>query len=203
MGLYGHHLLPRLLDFAMRRMDGLRQAALADASGDVLEVGFGSGLNLPHYPAAVRSLTALDPMKGLRRVVEERMAAAPFPVRRVVLPADEGLPFEDASFDSIVTTWTLCAVPRPVEALREMRRVLRSAGRYLFLEHGASDDPDVARWQRRLSPLQRRIAGCRLDVRVGDVVAASGFVLVELARFVPPGHPRLTAEMYRGTARPI
>jgi SAM-dependent methyltransferase len=204
MGFYRDRVLPRLLDIAMRRLAGLRVPALAAASGDVLEVGFGAGLNLPHYPGTVRSLTGLDPMRGLDRLLAGRVAAAPFPVSRVVLPAHEGLPFPDGCFDCVVTTWTLCSMPRPEAALREMRRVLRAGGRYLFLEHGASDDPGIARWQRRLNPLQRRLGGgCRLDLPVGDLVEGSGFALLELSRFVPPGYPRVAAEMYQGTAGPI
>jgi ubiquinone/menaquinone biosynthesis C-methylase UbiE len=203
MGLYRDHLLPRILDLAMRRLGGLRAPALASASGDVLEVGFGTGLNLPHYPPSVRSVTGLDPMRALGKRVERRAAAAAFPVRRVARPAEDGLPFDDASFDCVVTTWTLCSIPEPGRALREMRRVLRPGGRYLFLEHGRSEDAAVARWQRRLNPVQRLVAGCRLDLPVADVVAASGFALLGLKRFVPPGYPRLAAEMFRGEAAPI
>ncbi len=204
MGLYRDHVLPRLLDVAMRRLGALRRPALAGASGDVLEVGFGAGLNLSHYPRAVQSLTGADPMKGLDRLLAPRIAAAPFPVTRVVLPAQEGLPFPDSCFDCVVTTWTLCSISQPEITLREIRRVLREGGRYLFLEHGASDDPAVARWQRRLNPLQRRLAGgCRLDLPVRTVVEEAGFALLDLKQFVPPGYPRIAAEMYQGTAGPI
>jgi SAM-dependent methyltransferase len=192
------------MDWSMRgeEMGALRREALAGAHGDVLEVGFGTGLNLAHYPPAVRSLTALDPLEALEPRVARRVAAAPFPVRAVGLRADGPLPFEDARFDCVVTTWTLCSIPDPGRALSEMRRVLRPGGRYLFVEHGASDDPATARWQRRVEPLHRRIAGgCHLTRRIDALVAAGGFHLEALERFVVPG-PRIYTEMYRGRAMP-
>ena len=204
MGLYADHIFPRFLDRALGAMGDVRRPALSRARGDVLEIGFGTGLNLVHYPPAVRSLVGLDPMTGLRTRVEARIAVAPFPVKRVALRADGSLPFEDASFDCVVTTWTLCSIPDTAVALREMRRVLRPGGEYLFLEHGRSDDPRVARWQRRLTPIQRWIAGgCRLDVPVADVIRRSGFEVPELKRFVLPKQPRVGAEMYQGVARPV
>jgi ubiquinone/menaquinone biosynthesis C-methylase UbiE len=203
MGLYADHIFPRVLDRALGALGAFRKVALMRASGDVLEVGFGTGLNLSHYPKTVRSLVALDPMTALRERVEARIAAVGFPVRRVSLPADGRLPFDDACFDCIVSTWTLCSIDDAAAALGEMRRVLKPAGQYLFLEHGRSDDPGVARWQRRLTPLQRWVAGCRLDLPVADVIRRSGFDVPELNRFVLPKHSRLGAEMYQGVARPV
>ena len=203
MGLWERHVFPRLMDWGMRRPElaALRAQALAPAAGDVLEVGFGTGLNLPHYPTALHSLTALDPLDALSPRVAARIAAAPFPVRRVRLPADGRLPFGDASFDCLVTTWTLCSIPDAGAALREMRRVLRPRGRYLFLEHGASDDAATARWQRRVEPLHRRIAGgCHLTRRIDVLVRDGGFAIDELERFVQPGGPRIFSEMFRGSA---
>lgn len=202
MGFYADHVFPLLLDWTMRAVDDLREPALAGARGDVLEVGFGTGLNLPHYPGAVRRLVALDPLRALERRVAKRVAAARFPVERVALPADQRLPFQDASFDCIVSTFTLCSIPDAKAALAEMRRVLRPGGVYLFLEHGRSDDPRVARWQERFEPIQRRIAcGCHLSRPIDRLVREAGFQMERLERFVQPHAPRIMAEMYRGAAR--
>ncbi len=204
MSLWERHGFARLMDWSMRgpEIGRLRARALATAAGHVLEVGFGTGLNLQYYPAAVRSLTALDPLDALRGRVEARIAAAPFPVRRVALAADGRLPFDDTHFDCVVTTWTLCSILDAPAALREMRRVLRPDGRYLFIEHGASDDAGVARWQRRLEPLHKRIAGgCHLTRRIDALIASAGFTLVDYERWVEPG-PRVFTAMVRGSARP-
>ena len=204
MSRWERHGFARLMDWSMRgpEIGRLRARALATAAGHVLEVGFGTGLNLQYYPAAVRSLTALDPLDALRGRVEARIAAAPVPVRRVTLAADGRLPFDDTHFDCVVTTWTLCSILDAHAALREMRRVLRPDGRYLFIEHGASDDAGVARWQRRLEPLHKRIAGgCHLTRRIDALIASAGFTLVDYERWVEPG-PRVFTAMVRGSARP-
>jgi ubiquinone/menaquinone biosynthesis C-methylase UbiE len=201
MGLYADLVFPRLMDWSMRALNDLRPGALARAHGDVLEVGFGTGLNLRYYPAEVKSLVALDPMAALRERVQERIAGAPFPVEQVALGAGGALPFPDARFDCVVTTWTICSIDEPLAALAEMRRVLRPGGRYLFIEHGRSDDPRIARWQDRLNPLQRVIGcGCNMNRPIDRLVRQAGFELDELDRFVHSG-PRLLAEFYRGAAR--
>jgi ubiquinone/menaquinone biosynthesis C-methylase UbiE len=185
----------------MRQMDELRPATLAHAQGEVLEVGFGTGLNLPHYGEGVRSLTGLDPMatEGLEAVAQ-RIARAPFPVERALLRADSALPFDSGRFDCIVTTWSLCSIPDPLAALGEMRRVLRPGGRYLFVEHGRSEQADTARWQDRLNPLWRRIAdGCNMNRRIDELVGKAGFQLRSLERFRARG-PAVLAAMYRGEA---
>jgi len=204
MSLWERHGFARLMDWSMRgpEIGRLRARALATAAGHVLEVGFGTGLNLPYYPAAVRSLTALDPLDALRERVAARIAAARIPVRRVPLAADGRVPFDDAHFDCVVTTWTLCSIPDAGAALREMRRVLRPDGRYLFIEHGASDDAGVARWQQRLEPLHKRIAGgCHLTRRIDALIASAGFTLADCEHWVEPG-PRIFTAMVRGSARP-
>lgn len=201
MGFYADHVFPRFMDWGMRQVDSLRSETLAGARGAVLEVGFGTGLNLRHYPKAVEKVVALDPLRALEQRVSERIAGARFPVERVSRLADDHLPFDDGSFDCVVTTWTLCSVEEPVAALSEMRRVLRDDGVYLFIEHGRSDDPTTARWQRRLNPLQRRIAGgCRLDRPIDELVASGGFEIRGLDRFVHDPGPRALSEMYRGHA---
>ena len=202
VSFYERHVFSRLMDHAMSAaaLSKLRAVLLAAVHGDVLEIGFGTGLNLPHYPAAVRSLTAVDPLDALRDRVAARMAAAPFPVERVALSADGRLPFDDARFDFAVSTWTLCSIPDAVASVREIRRVLKPGGRFLFLEHGVSDDARTARWQRRVEPLHKRIgAGCHLTRPIDAIVRAGGFDPGPVRRFLLPG-PRILSEMYEGSA---
>jgi ubiquinone/menaquinone biosynthesis C-methylase UbiE len=204
MGFYADHVFPRLMDWAMNsaRLREQRRQALAAAQGAVLEVGFGTGLNLPHYPAAVTSLTVLDPAKLLPNTVARRIAAATIPIAAAYCSA-ETLPFEDGQFDCAVSTWTLCTIPDAVAALREVRRVLKPDGRFLFLEHGRSEDPRVATWQDRLNPLQRRLAcGCNLNRPIDRLIRQAGLTLDRLDRFRMPGVPRIAGEMYRGAAFP-
>ena len=200
MGIYGDHVFPRLMDWGMRSLADLRVETLSFAQGRVLEVGFGTGLNLPHYPQSVSSLVALDPLDALAERVSRRIASCAFPVERMGRRADDTLPFEDGEFDTVVTTWTLCSIDDALRGLGEMRRVLRPGGLYLFIEHGRSERPGVARWQRRLNPIQRRIGcGCRLDRPIDELVRKAGFEISDLARFKARG-PRILAGMYRGIA---
>lgn len=202
MGLFAHYFRARIQDFAMGWMEELRPQALHGVEGRVLEVGFGTGLNLRHYPAGVDALAALDPLAlgALDEKVAARVRRAPFPVERFALRADGALPFDDASFDSVVTTWTLCSIADADAALREMRRVLKPGGTYHFIEHGRSDEARVAHWQDRLDPLWTRIAdGCHINRRHDEAVRAAGFELERLDRFRHRG-PKILAEMYRGRA---
>jgi ubiquinone/menaquinone biosynthesis C-methylase UbiE len=177
-----------------------RPPALKDARGNVLEIGFGTGLNLPCYPAGVTQLMVVDPEDLLPQRVAARISAAPFPVTRVTLSA-ERLPLEDDAFDCAVSTFTLCTIPDASAALREVRRVLKRDGRFLFLEHGLSEEPSVAKWQSRLNPIQRRIGrGCNLDRRIDSLIGDAGLEIIRLDRFLIPGMPRTHATMYRGIA---
>ncbi len=176
-----------------------RPPALKDAHGDVLELGFGTGLNLPYYPNAVKQLTVVDPEEFMPKRVAERIAAVPFPVKRAKLSA-ERLPFEDNSFDCAVSTFTLCTIPDAIAALHEVRRVLKPGASLLFLEHGLSEEPSIAKWQRRLEPIQLIIGrGCHLTRRIDRLVSDAGLELARLDRFVIAG-PRTHAVMYRGAA---
>jgi ubiquinone/menaquinone biosynthesis C-methylase UbiE len=161
MGLYRRYLLPTRTELAMRnralRPERARWVPLA--SGVVLEVGVGSGLNLPVYSREVQKLYALDPSEALLRMARERAAPAAFPVEFLCRPA-QAIPLADGSVDTVVTTWTLCTIPAPVTALREMRRVLGPEGRLIFVEHGRSPDPAVVRWQDRVN--RGYIAGPRV-----------------------------------------
>src|ERR1700720_1456105 len=150
MGFYERWIVPRLLDLAMRNrvLDPYCQRTIETAQGLVLEVGVGSGLNLPLYGPAVTRVVGLDPSTELLRLTSKRAADAVVPVSRLQGSA-EHVPFADAVFDTIVMTWTLCSIPNPMAALTEMRRVLRPGGRLIFVEHGLSPEIRTARWQRR------------------------------------------------------
>ena len=191
-----------LLDWSMssKVIARERPPALKDAHGDVLELGFGTGLNLSYFPAAVKRLTVVDPEDLMPKRVAQRIAAARFPVERAKLSA-EHLPFEDSKFDCAVSTFTLCTIPDATAALREVRRVLKSGGSFLFLEHGLSEEPSVAKWQRRLDPIQRVIGrGCHLTRRIDQLISEAGLEIARLDRYVIGGMPKTHSTMYRGTA---
>jgi ubiquinone/menaquinone biosynthesis C-methylase UbiE len=171
------------------------------AEGRVLEVGLGSGLNLPLYGPQVSSVIGLEPSPELLRMARERAASAPVPVGLLEASA-EALPLDDASMDAVVTTWTLCTIPDAGQALAEMRRVLKPGGVLLFVEHGRAPEPSVARWQDRLDPLWTRVAGgCHLNRKMDDLIASSGFRLDALVNTRLPG-PRTHTFLYEGRARP-
>lgn len=204
-GLYAQHIFPRLMDWVMRgtRFQEERKRTLHELHGSVLEIGFGTGLNLPHYPKAVTWLTAVEPYNLLPHRVTQRSVEAPMPIEVLRVTAEQ-LPFEDKKFDCALSTWTLCTIPDAVAALREVRRVLKPNGLLIFLEHGRSDDAKVARWQDLINPLQRLLAcGCNLNRAIDGLVAEAGFKILNLDRYTMPGWPRIAAEMYRGTASPI
>ena len=204
MGFYANYVFPHLMDWILgtSRFQEQRELALAPAHGHVLEIGFGTGLNLPHYPHAVTSLTALEPATLLPKTVARRIWRRSLPVELVRLSA-ETLPFEDGCFDCAVSTWTLCTIPDPVAALREVRRVLKPGGTFVFLEHGRSDDARVAKWQDFFNPVQRVIGcGCNLNRPIDALVAQAGLRIEKLDRYVIPGVPRIAGEMYRGIAIP-
>jgi ubiquinone/menaquinone biosynthesis C-methylase UbiE len=201
MEFYSRHLLPRVLDVAMRRFSMLRAEALSEASGEVLEIGFGTGLNLSYYPPAVHRIVAMDSVETMRKRINRRIARAPFPVERVSLGMEERLPFEDGRFDCVAMTWTLCSMAEPVAALAELRRVMRPGGRLLFIEHGQSSSRHIVRWQRRLNPVYHAMFGCWLDRRVDELIQKSGFQITQVDHFPLKGQPRLFSELYRGVAR--
>lgn len=202
MGFYADHVFPRLMELCMgtRKFQEQREQALASVHGNVLEIGFGTGLNLPHYPKDVTWLTALDPAIRLQKTVAQRSAELPFPVQLLHLSAEK-LPLEDGRFDCVVSTWTLCTIPDALGALREVQRVLKPGGKFVFLEHGRSDDEKVAKWQDWLNPIQRIIAcGCNLNRPIDALIRQAGLRLDLLDRFQLPGIPRIAGEIYRGIA---
>lgn len=185
----------------MQIMDDLRPKTIADASGDVLEIGFGTGRNLKHYGDAVRSIHGLDPLvtEGVPKV-DERIERAGFPVERVALSANGQLPFDAGRFDCVVTTWTLCSIQDAQAALSEMHRVLKPDGRYLFIEHGRSRDEGTTRWQDRINPVWRSFTdGCNINRPIDRMVEQGGFELTSLDEFLGKG-PRLISSLYRGVA---
>jgi ubiquinone/menaquinone biosynthesis C-methylase UbiE len=204
VSFYNRHILPKLIDFAMTRGDvtRLRAAHVPAAHGTVLEVGIGSGLNVPFYTSAVTRLYGVDPSSELLAMARERASAAPFPVELLNQDADS-IPLADASVDTVVVTWSLCSIANPAGALREMRRVLKPSGILIFVEHGLSADSGVRKWQNRLTPWWRRFTGgCHLNRKMDDLVREAGFTIEDLRTEYVPG-PRPMTFMYEGTARRI
>ena len=205
MSVYSKYIFPHLLDFLMGQpqISAYRRAALASARGATLEIGFGTGRNLPHYPRAVTRLVAIDSENMLRRKVAARIAASPLPVELKQLDAQNRLPFADHEFDTVVSTLTLCSIDDVMAALAQIRRVIKPGGQFIFFEHGRSDDADVAARQDRFNPLQKIVGvGCNMNRPMDALIRQAGFELNELERFVMPNSPRVLAEMYRGIARP-
>ena len=180
MGIYSETIFPWLLDRALSHPNIMarRRALVSQAVGDVLEIGFGSGATLPFYdPAKASSLTVVEPSQGMNRRAAAHLAASPVPIRSVP-GAGERLPFADASFDTVVCCLTLCSVQDVGQVLAEVRRVLKPGGRFLFLEHVLSDDPQRQRWQQRLNPIQKVVGvGCNLNRPSAHLVRAAGFTL--------------------------
>jgi ubiquinone/menaquinone biosynthesis C-methylase UbiE len=203
MGLYGEHVLPRMLNAGGAKQSAvpLRRRVCAGLEGEVVEIGFGSGHNVPYYPAAVTRIDAVEPSGLGWRLAAERLEAARVPVRRSGLDG-QSLPFPDASHDAALSTWTLCTIPDVTAALREVRRVLKPGGSLHFVEHGLAPDESVRRWQRRLEPLQKRLfGGCHLTRRIADLLTDAGFTITELDVFYEQGAPKVLGAQSLGVAR--
>jgi ubiquinone/menaquinone biosynthesis C-methylase UbiE len=198
---YERYILPRLIHLAMRNKAAAAERArfVPMATGTVLEIGAGSGLNLPFYGPKVVRLYALDPSRELWRMARRRVNAAAFPVEYLTASA-EAIPLDDQAVDTVVTTWTLCSIPDPGKALAEMRRVVRPGGRLIFVEHGRSPEPRVRAWQDRLTPLWRRVAGgCHLNRAIDRLILDAGFGLGEIEREYA-GRPKTMEYLYKGVA---
>lgn len=201
MNVYARHVLPHVLNFAMRQEALLpfRHRTIGAARGRVLELGVGSGINLPLYGGAVASVLGVEPSPALLRMAAGRAASATVPIKLVEASA-EALPVETASFDTVVTTWTLCTVPEVVIALREARRALKPGGTLLFVEHGRAPEPAVARWQDRLDRPWGLIAGgCHINRRIDALISEAGFGVARLDHDRMPG-PRTHNFLYEGVA---
>ncbi len=202
MGVYGRYVVPRLLALAMRNRELVpyRQRVGKAATGRVLEIGIGSALNLPFYGPEVREVVGVEPSPALVAMARRHRSGLPFRFD-VVEGAGERLPLEDNSFDTVLTTWSLCSVTDPVQVLREVRRVLRPGGQVLFVEHGRAPDAGVRWWQDTLDPAWKRIAGgCHLNRKMDDLIGDAGFRLDHLRTGYARG-PRPMTYMYEGRAR--
>ncbi len=201
MGFYGEQILPRFIDVALgnRECARLRARLASELEGEVLEVGFGSGLNVPHYPPNVTRVLAVDPATVGRKLATKRVAASAVPVEYVGLDG-ETLPLADESVDHALTTWTLCTIPDAHRALTEIRRVLRPGGSLHFLEHGRSPDPNVVQWQDRLTPIQRRIGGgCHLNRPIDQLLADADLEVTRMDHYYMRG-PKPLGYMFEGVA---
>jgi len=201
--LYDRYVLPKLIDKACGQpaMTTLRARYVAQASGRVLEIGIGSGLNLKHYGPEVTSITGVDPAAELTITAQERAEQIQAEVD-VLGISGEQLPSENNEYDSIVCTWTLCSIPNPYRAVAEMRRVLKPGGKLIFVEHGKSDDPAIVKWQRRIEPLWKKIGGgCHLTRRSDELLTDGGFKVDQFESGYEPG-PKFAAFMMHGIATP-
>lgn len=180
-------------------MTDYRKALLSEVSGDVLELGFGTGLNLPHYPATVTSLTTVDPNGGMGAITQKRIEASPIPVTTKLL-SGENLPMADASFDNVVCTWTLCSIPSANQALSEAYRVLKTGGQFFFIEHGLSNERSIQTWQNRITPVQKVVAdGCHLNRQI-DALVSAVFDDISVKAFYAPKLPKIMGYFYQGVA---
>ena len=205
MGLYENYILPKLIDQGCGSPAVLKQREkiIPRASGRVLEVGMGSGLNLPYYePDQVEFIWGLEPSEGMRRRAQSRLARAAVEVRLLDLPGEE-IPLEDSSADTVVLTFTLCTIPDFQRALGQMRRVLKPEGRMLFCEHGEAPDPSVQKWQKRINPIWKRLAGgCNLNRQIPLLLEEAGFEIEEIESMYLPNTPTIAGFNYWGQAKP-
>jgi len=202
VGFFSQVIFPRLCDFLLNNpsIAAQRQKLLGEARGDVVEIGFGTGLNLQCYPTCVRKLTTVDPNPGMHRLAQKRVRRSGIEIDQRVGDGEQ-LPFENECFDCAVSTFTLCSIPGVHRAIHEAYRVLKPGGLFLFLEHGLSPEPSVQKWQRCLNRLHVRLAnGCHLDRNVKALVAAQPFGSVSVEEFYLDRTPKTHGYLYCGVA---
>jgi ubiquinone/menaquinone biosynthesis C-methylase UbiE len=202
MGWYGEQIVPRITHKAcgVKTLHPLRERVCAGLTGEVVEIGFGSGPNVDFYPDAVTRVTAVEPLGVAWKLAAKRVAGSAVPIERSGLDG-QSLPFAAASFDAALSTWTLCTIPDVDRALREVRRVLKPGGRLHFVEHGRAPDANVQRWQARLEPLQKRVAGgCHLTRPIVELVTAAGFTVLEVDEFYEQHTPKVVGAYSLGVA---
>lgn len=203
MSFYEDHVLPHVINLAMRNRFLLpyRERAIAAAEGRVLEIGIGSGLNLPLYGTQVSEVLGIEPAPRLLGMAQHAASRAHIPTK-LVQGSAESIPLDDSSVDTVVTTWTLCTIPEVLAALRELRRVLKPEGQLLFVEHGQSPEARVRKWQDRLTPAWKYIGGgCHLNRPISDLIEHAGFAITHLDTGYMKG-PKPMTFMYEGRARP-
>jgi ubiquinone/menaquinone biosynthesis C-methylase UbiE len=203
MGFYSQVIFPRICDYLLGQpfIGEYRSQLLADAGGRILEIGFGTGLNLPHYPASVHKIAAVDPNPGMHRVALRRIQQSPIQVDHHQSRGEQ-MPLADGSYDCVVSTFTLCSVADPPRALSEVFRVLRPGGRFFFLEHGLSPEPTIQRWQRRMNWLQSLLGdGCKLDRNIKELVAEQPYSAIDSQEHYLEKMPKISGYVYRGVAR--
>ena len=202
MGFYANKIIPLFYDRSMDKphIREARKKILKDVSGKVLEIGFGTGLNLPFYPPSVTKIMMIDKNPGMNKKAQERISASSIEVESKVLDG-ENLPFADNTFDSVVSTYTLCSMKNIEQSLREIIRVLKREGKFFFQEHGLAEDPKVQKWQNRLNPLQKFLAdGCNLNRNFRDLLAEAGFQFVEYQNYYMEKDPKTHGYIYEGIA---
>lgn len=201
MGFYSEKIFPYLLDWSLSdaTFSKYRQELLAEVAGEVLEIGFGTGLNLSYYPKEIDKIITVDPNPGVHQLAHKRIEKSSITVDRRIL-SGENLPMADNTFDSVVSTWTLCSIERVEQAVKEIHRVLKPEGKFFFIEHGLSDEPNVQTWQNKLTPLQKIIAdGCHLDRNIRLIIEQQ-FSQISLSEFYADKTPKLMGYMYKGVA---
>ena len=202
MGLYKKYVFPWLCNLAMSRkiLVKHRKDLLSDVVGNILEIGFGTGINLPFYPEHVRRLTVVEPNEGMNKKARKRLESSTIQVDFKQMSA-ESLPFPDCTFESVVSTFTLCSIEDVNKALSEIERVLKKGGRFYFLEHGLSPDPNVEKWQNRLNPVNNIFAdGCHLNRNIEHLIRSDNLTISELVQFYLEKTPRFAGYLYNGVA---
>jgi ubiquinone/menaquinone biosynthesis C-methylase UbiE len=202
MNIYSRLIFPTLIDRVMSGADfaNYRREILADATGEVLEIGFGTGLNLAYYPSdKIQKITTIDVNPGMNQLAQKRIAISPIEVDYQVLNGEK-LPMADATFDTVVSTWTLCSIKDVEPAIAEIYRVLKPGGKFIFIEHGLSREPQIQTWQHRLTPIQRIIAdGCHLDRAIKSLIS-NQFANLDIKEFYAPNKPKIGGYFYQGIA---